>query len=356
MKEIDLPENDGLTSKRTARLRLRDVARSAGVSPATVSRVLNGVPTVRESNRAQVLAAAAELGYRPNRVGRNLRLQRADMIGAVVSDIENPHFGTMVRALEDAAYHRGGRVLLCNTDEDPIKQREYLQVLASERVLGVVLSVTDPEAQEISDLLDLGIAVVAFDRPVRDPRADAVFVDNAGGARRATEHLLRAGHRQIAFVGGPPGVHTADERRAGYESSMRAAGCAPAVANGRFRVDGGYAATGELLDDLPDLTALVVANNLMSLGVLDQLRRRELAGDVATVVLDDPFWAELVEPALTTLAQPVREMSEAAVDFLFERMTGERVEPRTVVFEFDLRVRDSCRTAPLGAWRRRATT
>ena len=330
---------------------LSDVARHAGVSPATASRVLNGVPTVQESNRKRVLEAAAELNYRPNRVARNLRRQRADIIGAVISDIENPHFATMIRALEDAAYHRGGRLLLCNTDEDAGKQRAYLAALASERVLGVVVSATDPSDPEISHLLDLGIPVVAFDRPAVDPRADGVFVDNELGGRLATEHLLRAGHSRVGFIGGPPGVSTADGRRSGYERAMSAAGLETVTANGLFRLEGGQAATARLLDETPDLTALVVANNLMSLGMLEGLRPRGLAREIATVTIDDPFWATLVEPALTTLAQPVRQMSGAAAELLFERIRGERSVPRACLFPFTLHVRDSCGTSPPGGWR-----
>jgi DNA-binding LacI/PurR family transcriptional regulator len=357
VREIDLTAAEidltgvGSTTARRPRSRLKEVARLAGVSPATASRVLSGATTVRETNRAAVLAAAAELGYRPNHVGRNLRRQRADMIGVVVSDIENPHFSAMVRAVEDAAYHQGGRVLLCNTDEDPEKERKYLRVLASERVLGVVLSATDPDAREISELLDLGIPLVAFDRPVADPRADDVFIDNVAGGRLATEHLLRGGHRRIGFIGGPSGVHTANARRSGYESAMRAAGCAPVTQNGGFKIQGSRRATAELLGVKPPLTALVVANNLMSLGMLEELRVQDRLDEIATVTLDDPFWSTLVEPALTALAQPVRAMSARAVHLLFERMSGARVEPRTVVFDFELRIRDSCRTTPAARWR-----
>src|SRR5579875_2518708 len=140
-------ENDDRTSdwpKEPSTIRIRDVAKKAGVSTATVSRVLNGASTVQAHYRELVLDAVEELGYKPNRVARNLRRQQAEMIGVVVSDIENPHFTEMVRAVEDAAYHLGYRVLLCNTDETAEKQRAYLDVLAAERVLGVVLSPSDP--------------------------------------------------------------------------------------------------------------------------------------------------------------------------------------------------------------------
>ena len=327
---------------------MSEVAEKARVSPATVSRVLNGAPSVGSEYRERVLAAIEEMGYRPNRLASNLRRQKAEMIGVLVSDIENPHFTQMVRAVEDAAYRRGYRVLLCNTDETAEKQRSYLEMLAAERVLGVIVSPSSPVGLEISELLDLGIPVIAFDREVRDTRADAVVGENVGGMRLATEHLIRAGHERIGFVSGSVEVETGAERLAGYEVAMRGAGLEPRSADGEFRIEGGRWAADELLGN-GDLTALVAANNLSSIGALQAIRARRLRvpEDVAFVAVDDPFWAELVEPPLTTLAQPVREMAESAVELLFERISGERKEPRRVVFDFELRVRGSCGTKDL---------
>ena len=334
---------------------MAEIAQKAGVSPATVSRVLNGTAAVRADRRKLVLQAVADVGYRPNRLARNFRLQTAEAIGIVVSDIENPHFTTMVRAVEDLAYARGRRVLLCNTDERSDKQSTYLEMLALERVQAVIISPSDPADPEISELLDQGIPVVAFDRPVEDPRADAIVVDNAAAAERATRHLLNAGHRRIGLVAGPRDVKTGADRRAGYETAMRAAGFPVHAASGRFRIDGGRKAAERLLEEVPDLTALVVSNNLMAIGALEvlRLRRRRIPEDVALVTIDDPFWGVLIDPALTALAQPLREMSQAAVDLVFERIEGRRHEPRHLLFEMEMRVRDSCGTIPPGSWRDR---
>jgi DNA-binding LacI/PurR family transcriptional regulator len=327
---------------------MRDVAVFAGVSVATVSRVLNGSETVRSEARERVTAAIAELGYRPNRLARNLRRQTAEMIGVVVSDIENPHFTEMVRAVEDAAFGKGYRLLLCNTDEQAGKQAAYLEMLAGERVSGVILSPSDPAGAAIGDLLDLGIPVVAFDRHVDDPRADGVVSDGEDAMRRAAEHLLDAGHRRIAMVAGPLDVETSTSRRAGYEGAMRARDLEPLIVDGRFRIEAAREATAGLLAAHDELTGLVVANNLMAIGALKALAAagRKVPGDVALIALDDPFWAELVQPPLTVLAQPVRAMAETAVGLLLERVTGRRDAPRQEVFRFELRVRGSCGTAP----------
>jgi LacI family transcriptional regulator len=324
-------------------VRIGDVAERAGVSPATVSRVLNGVESVRFEYRERVLRAVEELGYRPNRLASNLRRQKAEMIGVVVSDIENPHFAEMVRAVEDAAYCRGYRVLLCNTDEDSEKQSAYLEELAAERVCGVLISPSDPSGEEISRLMDLGIPVIALERAVEDPRADAVVADDVGGVRMATEFLIRAGHYRIGFMSGP---QTSVERRLGYEAAMREFGLEPRQASGGYGILGSRATTGALLEE-GDVTALIVADNLMATGALEALRARgvRVPEEIALLAVDDPFWARLVEPPLTTLAQPVREMAGCAVRLLLERIAGDRERPRRVVFEFGLRVRGSCGTA-----------
>jgi LacI family transcriptional regulator len=322
------------------------VAELAGVSPATVSRVLNGTAPVTSAKRDLVLAVINELGYRPNRLAANLRRRQVQMIGVVVSDIENPHFTQMVRAVEDSAYLKGYRVLLCNTDEDPAKQREYLGVLVAERVAGAIISTTEPAAPEIGELIDSGAAVVAFDRAVKDKRADAVVAANSEGARLATEHLIEGGHERVGFVGGLAGIETAARRQAGYEQAMAAAGLAPLVARGDFRVEGGERAAYELLSS--GVTALVIGNNLMAVGALRAAKqaKRRVPRDLALVGVDDPPWAELTDPPLTTLAQPVRAMAAAAAQLLIGRLEGRRRRPRREVFSFELRHRGSCCAGP----------
>jgi LacI family transcriptional regulator len=329
-------------------LSMRDVAQRAGVSPATVSRVLNGTTTVRDEKRDQVLTAINELGYRRNRVASNLRRQQAQMIGVVISDIENPHFTQMVRAVEDAAYLRGYRVLLCNTDEDPAKQRDYLGVLIAERVAGAIVSPTEADAPEISELLDHGTCVVSFDRAVADRRADAVLSANMEAAVLGAEHLLERGHTRIGFVAGPVLISTGAERLAGFKQAIAARGLEPLVAEGDFRFEGGARATRELVGQ--GASALLVANNLMSMGVLHALREAGLrvGKDIALVSFDDPPWAELTDPPLTALAQPVRAMADASVDLLFARLEGRRKRSKRLIFEFELHHRGSC--CPPGAW------
>jgi LacI family transcriptional regulator len=326
-------------------VRMRDVAELASVSPATVSRVLNGDPTVGAPYRRRVVQAVEELNYRPNRLARNLRVQRTATIGVVVSDIENPHFSETVRAVEDAAFRQGYRVLVCNSDESSEKQTAYLQTFADERVLGVIISPSNPTDGQISHLIEVGIPIVAFDREVADPRADAVIADNVGAARKAVELLVAAGHSQITYVGGRRDVETGAERLDGFTVSMQAHGLEPRTAEGDFRIDGGYRAVQGLLASEVRPTALIVGNNSMTIGALKAMREAGLRApdDLALVAFDDPPWAELAEPPLTTLAQPVRRMATEAFELLIERVNG-RTAPRRTVHAFELRRRASCGT------------
>jgi DNA-binding LacI/PurR family transcriptional regulator len=330
------------------RLTISDVARRASVSPATVSRVLNGDPRVGEAYRTRVLRAVEELDYRPNVLARNLRRQRTATIGVVVPDIENPHFGELVRSVEDQAFDAGYRVLVCNTDETPEKQRAYLEALIDERVLGVIISPSDPGGEQISRLLDLRIPIVACDREVTDPRADAVLADNVKAMRIATDVLVAEGHERIAFIGGRTDVETGAERQAGYEMGMRAAELEPLVVDGDFRLERAEAAVAGLLEREPRPTALIVGNNLMTLGALRAVRAAGLRvpTDIALLGVDDPPWSALVDPPLTTLAQPVRAMAADAMELLLQRVTGAREHPRRIVHPFELRTRASTGRPP----------
>lgn len=322
---------------------IKEVAEYARVSSATVSRVLNQDDRVSAENRERVLNAVSALGYRPNRIARSLRRQTSETIGVVVSDIENPHFTQAVRTIEDAAYKQGYRVVLCNTDETPDKQQAYLEMLAAEQVVGVILVPAEPADPTISALLDMNIPIVAFDRSVNDERADAVFADNVYASRLATQHLLDLGCRQVGMIAGRMEIQTGSERLRGYQEAMEHHGLTPVIGDGQFRLGPARRATRQMLVDFPELDGLVVANNLMAIGALYALRDagKRIPEDVALVGIDDPPWAQLVGPAMTTLAQPIPRMARRAFELLEDRISGRRRQSRFEVFHFELRVRQS---------------
>jgi LacI family transcriptional regulator len=331
---------------RRSPARIRDVAELASVSVATVSRVLNGDPNVDAELRERVRAAVAQLGYRPNRLARNLRRQQMDAIGIVVPDIENPHFAEMVRVIEVTALQLGYRVLVCNTDEDSDRQEACLRMLADERVSGIVLSPSDP-AGSVDQLRDLDIPVVTIDRALTQAETDTVVADNVPAVRAVTQRLIDAGHTSIAFVGGRSEVETGSERQEGYLSAIEDAGLQPVLANGGFRRDAARVAVTALLNRDDPVSALVVANNLMALGALQAIRDCGLAvpGDIAVIAVDNPPWAELLAPPLTVLAQPIRAMASTAIDLLLRRLRGEKFDPVRDVQPLELIVRSSCGTA-----------
>jgi LacI family transcriptional regulator len=334
-----------LRPARSRPARIRDVAQRAGVSVATVSRTLNGDARVDGEMRARVIAASQDLKYRPNRLARNLRRQKLDAIGVVVSDIENPHFAETVRVIEEAALGYGFKILVCNTDESSDKEADYIQILTDERVSGIIISPASPAA-DLTHPISVGIPVVAIDREVHNPKTDAVLPDNVGALRIATRRLIDAGHRAIAFVGGRAEVETGSERQEGYLQAMKAAGLPAVITSGGFRLEPARSAVGELMKSRRRPTALVVANNLMALGALHALRDAgaEVPADVAMISVDNPPWAELVDPPLTVLAQPIRRIATRSVELLMERIRSTPALVSREVVPLDLILRESCGT------------
>lgn len=323
---------------------IKQVASHANVSSATVSRVLNNDKRVSPEVRQRVRESIAELDYRPNRIARSLRRQSTETIGLIVSDIENPHFTRAVRTIENAAYEQGYRVILCNTDESGEKQKAYLEVLAAEQVTGIILAPAVADDPTIGQMLDLGIPIVAFDRTVYDERADAVLADNVTAARVATRHLIDRGCQHIGFIAGRPEIRTGLDRLLGYEEAIEESGREAIIGEGGFRLELARQATTDLLARHPNLDGLVVANNLMAIGAVEALRKAKVRvpEDVKVVGIDDPPWASLVNPAMTTLAQPTHTMATMAFELLVGRIRKQRTLPREMIYQFELLVRESC--------------
>lgn len=300
------------------RATIADVARAAAVSPATVSRVLNGTTAVSGELAERVRRVAADVGYQPFGPARALRLRRTPVWSVIVADIENPFFTSVVRGIEDVARDHDHRVLLGNSDEDLQREAAYLDTAVAEHMAGVVIAVASTADSSVARLLDAGIPVVAIDRRPTQQAIDSVIVDNHLGAGLAVDHLLDAGYRRIACVTGPSRLSTANDRLDGYAEAMKRE--APGgidrslIRRANFRQDGGYRAALTLLrsDAPPD--GFFVANNLMTLGVLEAVREAGLTigRDVGVVGFDDAPWAPLVEPALTVVAQPARDIGREA--------------------------------------------
>jgi DNA-binding LacI/PurR family transcriptional regulator len=326
---------------------VKDVADLAGVSTATVSRVLNNHPQVADETRSKVLWAMEELGYQPSRVARRLRMEVSQILGLIISDIANPFFTSVVRGIEDVAYANEYSLLLCNSDEDPAKEELYINVLLAEKVAGVIISPTDEYSITCETFIKSGIFVVAMDRRLRRLDVDTVIVDNVRGAYEAVSHLIRLGHRRIGLIGGPVHITTGRERLEGYKKALTEHGIGldeGLIKIGDFKQDSGYQRACELLemDDPP--TAIFTANNLMTLGALNAIHEKGLnvPRDVAIVGFDDMPWAPLLDPPLTAVAQPTYELGCAAANLLLQRIADKDREIVEMKLEPTLTIRDSC--------------
>jgi DNA-binding LacI/PurR family transcriptional regulator len=307
---------------------IEDVAKRAGVSIATVSRVMNSSPGVGEDTRKRVEEAMAALDYRPNQAARSLRSNRSRIIGLLISDIQNPFFAGLIRGVEDQALRHEYSLILCNTNESPQREQQYLDVLYMERVAGVILV---PTREHVGDetrkrFRERGVPIVAVDRRVKDRDIDAVITDNVRGAYDAVTHLIANGYRRIGVITGPLTITTGHERLEGYRQALREAGIPldPALErSGTFAVESGRERAEQLLGLTPRPDALFTTNNLLTLGALHAVHDRNLSvpDDVALVGYDDIQWGELGSVSLTTVMQPVYELGSAAALRLFQRMS-----------------------------------
>jgi LacI family transcriptional regulator len=326
---------------------LRDVSAIAGVSPKTVSRVVNADPAVAPATAERVRAAIRQLGFRPNPVARSLRVGRDDAIGLVVENIADPFFAEVTGAIEEVARERGMFVIVTSSGYAPENERVAISGLTHRRVAGVIVTPTSEDHSYLSRSLPR-LPAVFVDRPPVGYEADTVLADNEGGARAATAHLIRHGHRRIAFVGDRPHVYTTRLRHQGFRAAMRDAGIP--VDERLVRVDAADArnATAETLDLLaadPAPTAVISANARSSLGVV---RALHLGGrtDVAHVGFDDFAAADSLSPPVTAVSQDPRRLGRTAARLLLERVDGEAGPPRRVVLPVELIVRGSGELPP----------
>jgi DNA-binding LacI/PurR family transcriptional regulator len=324
-----------------------EVAEAAGVSIATVSRVFSNKPHVRPELHARVLAAAAALGYQPSRVARSLRMQRSQVFGLIVSDIQNPFFTTLARAVEDVAHRHQHTVFFCNSDEDIEKEKLYIDLMEAEQVAGVIISPTTESSSACQWLIEAGIPVVVVDRRLIGLQVDTVLVDNMAATASLVAHLIADGHRRIGAMTGLSTSTTGHERLAGYTQALRNHDLplAPALVRQAIPTEAmGAILAADLLDSGQGLTAVFAGNGQLAAGALREIRRRKLRipDDIALVAFDEVPWMALVEPALTVIRQPIYEMGLTAADLLLRRLEDDTVPPREHVLPATLEVRQSC--------------
>ncbi len=328
---------------------IRDVARLANVSVATVSNVLNSADRVSPELSARVRAAMEKLSYTPHAGARSLRKRSSGLIGLVVGDITNPFFSDLFEAVEDAAAACGYLVLLCNSNERSEREEAHLRMLRTQRIDGLILAPTGAVSMNRASLLaQLEVPVILVDRAMEELGYDAVVLDNRSAGFEATRHLIGCGHQRIGLVNGPAVLRTAAERLAGYREALLASGLSfdpSLVRDAGFRKQPAEQAMAELLSLPEPPTAVFATNNLMTIGVVKALADRRLScpEDVSVIGIDDLPWTDAVSPRLSAIAQPVRAMGKAALALLMRRLAGTLAGPgTTTVMPPRLVIRCSC--------------
>jgi len=329
---------------------LKDVAEKAGVSISVASRVLGNYGYVSEETRRKVLEIAKEIGYQPDVVARSLKTKQTYSIGVIISDITTFFFTSVVRGIEDVANQNGYNVTLCNSDEDPDKESEYLKVLYGRKVDGLIISATGKNTVYLKKLIRAGMPVVLLDRGIKDIETTEVLIDNREGAYRAVNHLISLGHKRIGIINGIRGIMTTEERFEGYRKALQENGIPledELIKYGDFRVEKGKEAMEEFIKMANSPTAIFVSNETMTTGALLALKENKvkIPQDIAIVGFDDPVWAPLIDPPLTAVRQPSYSIGTIACQVLLQKIRkSNRGRPlhEEIVLKPKLIVRESC--------------
>jgi LacI family transcriptional regulator len=312
---------------------MRDVAALAGVSLKTVSRVVNSEPGVSPRLTSRVVEAVRLLDYRHNMTASSLRRsdQKTASIGLLLEDVSNPFSSALHRAVEEVARRRGTLAFAGSSDEDPVREGELLRAFVARRVDGLIVV---PSGRDVSERERLGKPMVCVDRPAAFGEVDSVTVDNRDGACRAVRHLAASGHRRIAFLGDLHSIWTAEQRRLGYVEGLAAEGVPhdPAlVRQDLSSIEAARRAALELLARPEPPSALFTGQNLVTIGAIHALRHRGLQHRVALVGFDDFLLADLLDPAVSVVAQDPATLGRTAAELLFARLDGDRGPPRQLV-------------------------
>jgi LacI family transcriptional regulator, galactose operon repressor len=332
-----------------AAVTLRDVARVAGVHPATVSRALNEETRalVNEETARRVLKAAEKLGYQPNPIARGLKTNRSYTIGVLIPDLTNPLFPPILRGIEDRLETAGYTPLVANTDNDPERELLDSQTMRARQVDGIIAATARRDHRLHDALLEAGIELVLVNRRQEALPVSSATADDRMGMRLAVEHLLSLGHTRIAHLAGPLDYSTGLDRHDSFLETMRAAGIEPepelVLVAEAFTESEGARLCGQLLAAGPELTAVAAANNLLALGCYDVLAERGLRcpDDISVMGFNDMPFADRFNPPLSTIHIPHYEIGKAAGELMLDRLQDGGSPPREIRLEPHLVVRGS---------------
>lgn len=330
---------------------IKSVAVEAGVSTATVSRVLTGANAVGKKVRDRVLKAVAKLDYHPNRLARGLRAGQRKVVGVIIPDLQNPFLTGVVHGIESVLYEEGYTLVLGHSDGFAEREQAHISVLRGEGAAGLILIPDNGPGADYSSLASWGIPVVAVDRIPKGIKIDLVSTHHREGAKEAVTHLISHGYKEIALINGPAGFSVTQERLAGYQEALRTAGIPlreSYTVHSDFRQAGGEKAMKHLLDLAKPPKAVLVGNNLMALGALQAIHERgvRIPDEIAIIGFDDMPWASSLRPALSVVAQPIAELGRIAAQMLLERLKNPQQLVRQVILPPRLIIRESCGSHP----------
>jgi LacI family transcriptional regulator len=319
------------------------VAKLANVSKATVSRVINNNPQVKEEIKQRVLRAIDELAYHPSAVARNLAKSTTNMIGLILPDITNPFFPGLARGIEDAAHRLGYTLFISNTDNEPKIEHDYIHKMVQQQVAGIILISSILNEEQVNDLISLQTPIVLCDRLISSAPFDTVTIDNYKAAYEAVEYFINKGHTRICHLSGPSFLQSAEKRKQGYSDAMRNAGLEPFICSGSFKYEFGYEKMGDIIDEYKP-TAVFAANDLVALGAMNAIEKKglQVPKDIAVMGFDDVLFAQMSKPLLSTISIPTYQIGVTAVELLDERIKGVRSETKNVIVQHKRIQRESC--------------
>lgn len=324
---------------------IKDVAKEAGVSIATVSRVVNNKNRVSDSARNRVMKAIEKLGYTPDPIARTMIKKQTKSVGLLVPTLQNEYWAHLAEVIQNKLWEAGYTLMLCTARHKSIREQEqYLSSFIERKMDGIIvgaLDIPDNESMGLSQVIKRGIPVVAFEKKI--PGIHRVAGDDISGAFKAVEHLIKLGHRDVAYLG-PCDM---GGRETGYRNAHLKNGIAineSLLADTSFDVTSGYSSIISLLKSGNKFSAVFCANDLIAFGAIRALLDlgKSVPDDVAVVGYDDISKAEFFNPKLTTVAQPIEKIGEAIVELLMETIEKGNVSPKNIIFDSELVIRESC--------------
>ena len=329
---------------------MKDVAKLAGVSPSTVSRVINQNIPVGEQTKARVNEAIRKLHYKPNLLAKGLRVRSGHVIGLVVPEFIPLHaFANIIKYVEECAHQYDFNLILGNHHDNPDIEEQFIDSLIRRSVDGIIFSRVSDESRVLRILHERNIPIVVIDRVLEDESVPRVVLNNSRAGELAAEHLVSLGHRQIACISGPLNIGLCRERIKGFKHVLMEHGIEfsdDLIFEGEFKLEGGMTGVDVLLRNHKDITGIWAHNDLMAAGVLKELHKRavNVPDDMSIIGMDDVSLASIVTPALTTIKQPFKEMSGKAVEMIMRQKEGESLSDKTIMLEPELVVRETTAT------------